>query len=216
MKKLLLALLVVFLLAGVAVAGVGYYVYRQVRSTVVEFAELGRIPEIERDVRVSGGFVPPASEELSESQVARFMTVQARVRARIGARFAEFERKYQALADKDEASLRDLPTVVAGYRDLASLWVEAKRTQVEALNDARFSLDEYRWIRDQAYRALGMSFVDLDVSRLVDAARRGAAENLTGGLRGSFESAGPERNRALIESFKKQLEENLALASFGL
>lgn len=215
MKKLLIALLVVFMLAGVAAVGVGYYVYRQVRSTVAEFAELGRIPEIERDVRVRGGFVPPASEELTESQVGRFAKVQARVRERIGTRFAEFERKYKSLSEKDEASLRDLPTVVAGYRDLASLWLDAKRTQVEALNDAGFSLDEYRWVRDQAYRALGMAYVDLDVSRLIESARSGADE-VAGQLRGSFDSTGPARNRALIESFKKQLEENLALASFGL
>jgi hypothetical protein len=37
-----------------------------------------------------------------------------------------------------------------------------------------------------------------------------------GDLRGSIGPAGPESNRARVEKVKKQLEENLALATFGL
>jgi hypothetical protein len=214
MKKLLIALLVVFLVAGVAAVGVGYYVYRQVRSTVEGFAELGRIPEIERGVR-QRGFVPPASQELTESQVTRFMRVQSQVRHRIGERFADFERKYKTLVEKDQASLSDMPSVVAAYRDMAALWLEAKRTQVDALNEAGFSLDEYGWIRDQAYRALGLPYVDLDLARLIESAGD-AGHAAAGQLRGAVGAMGPEKNRALVESFKKQLEENVALASLGL
>jgi hypothetical protein len=214
MKKLLVALLVVFMLAGVAAVGVGYYVYRQVRSTVAGFAELGQVPDIERGVR-QRGFTPPASAELTASQVDRFMRVQAQVRQRIGEQFDDFERKYKTLVEKDEASLRDLPAVVAAYRDLAAVWIDAKRTQVAALNDAGFSLEEYRWIRDQAYRALGLPYVDLDLGRLMEAASS-AGEAAGGHLRGALEAVGPEANRRLVESFRKQLEENVALASLGL
>ena len=215
MKKLLIAVLVLFLVVGVAAAGVGYYVYRQVRSTVTQFAEFGQIPEIERGVR-QRGFVPPAGEELTESQVARLVRVQAQVRQRLGTRAAEFERKYKSLADKQEATLGDLPAVIAGYRDLAGIWLDAKRAQVAALNEADFSLDEYRWVRDQAYRAMGVPFVDLDVGRLIEQARTGATDVTAGALRGALEATGPDANRRLVESVRKQLEENLPLASFGL
>ena len=46
-----------------------------------------------------------------------------------------------------------------------------------------------------------------------------ASEDTTiepGQVLGSIGPAGPESNRKLIEPFKKQLEENLPLASFGL
>ncbi len=216
MKKLLVAIAIIIVFAGVAAVGAGYYLYRQVRSTVTQFAELAQIPDIESRVRARSAFVPPTSEELTQQQLAGFMRVQTQVRKRLGQRFAEFERKYKALADKEQATLADTPTIIAAYRDLASTWLEAKRSQVDALNEVELSLDEYRWIRHQAYRALGVPYVDLDVRTIVDAARSGASSIEPSQLRGAIGPAGPEMNRKLIAAFKKQLEENLALASFGL
>ena len=216
MKKLLIAVLVVVAVLCIAAVGAGYYVYRQLRSAVTQVAELGQIPEIERGLRVRGGFVAPRSEELTESQVTRFMRVQTQVRERIGGQFAEFEKKYKALAQKEHATIGDAPALLAAYRDMAAVWMDAKRTQVEALNDAGFSLEEYRWVRDQAYRAVGVPFVDLDISKLMQEAAAGRTADAPAQLRGAFGPNGPEANRRLIEAFKKQLENNLALASFGL
>lgn len=92
----------------------------------------------------------------------------------------EFEAKYKVLAQKDTATYVDAPAILRAYRDLSAAWLDAKRTQVEALNTAGLSLEEYRWIRDQAYRALGQPFVDLDIGRLVDEARRGVTSEAPG------------------------------------
>jgi len=58
--------------------------------------------------------------------------------------------------------------------------------------------------------------VDLDISRLTEDARSGVSPGDAGQLRGAFGTAGPPANAKLIEAFRVQLEENLALASFGL
>jgi hypothetical protein len=119
------------------------------------------------------------------------------------------------LAEKKEATLADAPALLSAYRDLAATWLDAKRNQVEALNNANLSLEEYRWIRDQAYRALGQPFMDLDIPKIIDDAKRGVSSQAAE-LKGSIGPAGPEANRKLVEKFKKFLEDNLALASFGL
>ena len=216
MKKIIIALLIVFALGAVAVVGVGYYLYRQARATFTQFAALAELPDIERGVRARGAYVPPASEELTESQVARLVRVQSAVRQRLGQRVAEFEAKYKALADKEKATIADAPAVIAAYRDMVAMWLDAKRSQVDALNEAGLSMEEYRWIRDQAYRALGQAFVDLDLAKLADDVRSGVEVSAPGQVMGSIGAAGPEVNRKLVEGVKKQLEENLALASFGL
>ena len=216
MKKLAIGCGLVVLVTAVAAAGVAYYLYRQVSSTVAQFAELAQVPGLERGVRNRAPFVPPASEELTDSQVEKLLQVQSEVRRRLGERMAAFEAKYKTLVQKEQASFGDAPAILSAYGDLATTWLDAKRGQVEALNAAGLSLDEYRWVRDQAYRALGQPFVDFDIARLVDEARRGVRSETSGRLRGSLGPAGPDANRRRIEKVKELLEENLALASFGL
>jgi len=216
MKKLAIGCIGVLLLLGLVAAGVAYYTYRQLRSTIVQFAELGEIADIERRVRVQDAFAPPTSEELSREQIERLVRVQTLVVQRLGERVADFETRYKTLSQKKNATIADAPAILAAYRDMASAWLEAKRTQVEALNEVGFSLEEYRWVRDQSYRALGAPYVDFDIGRLVEDVRRGAKQTEVGKLRGAMGPAGPEANRKLVEAFKKQLEANIALASFGL
>ena len=216
MKKLAIGCIGVLLLLGLVAAGVAYYTYRQLRSTIVQLAELGEISDIERGVRARAAFVPPPSEELTSEQIERLLRVQTLVVQRLGQRVSDFEKKYKILSAKDNASIADAPAILAAYRDMAAAWLEAKRSQVEALNEVGFSIDEYRWVRDQAYRALGMPYVDFDIGRLVEEVRRGATTTDVGKLRGSMGPTGPESNRKLVEAFKKQLEQNIVLASFGL
>ena len=217
MKKLAIGCGVVLLLTGVVAAGVAYYVFRQVSSVVTQFAELSQVPEIERGVRKRGPFDPPADAVLTERQVQQLVQVQQEVRRRLGEHMKAFEAKYRQLAQKQDATLADAPALLQAYGDLARTWIDAKRVQVEALNTADLSLEEYRWIRDQAYRALGQPFLDLDIAKLVEDARRGVSSSETvGQLTGAIGAAGPAVNQKLIERVKKILEDNLALASFGL
>ncbi len=216
MKKLAIGCGLALFVTGAVAAGVAYYVYREVSSTVSQFAELAQIPDLERDIRNRSAFVPPASEELSDSQIEKLLQVQAEIRRRLGERMAAFESKYKVLAEKKEATLTDAPALLRAYSDLAATWIDAKRGQIEALNTAGLSLDEYRWIREQAYRGVGMPFVDLDIGKLVDEARRGVTSPESGRLLGAIEPAGPESNRIRLGRVKKQLEQNIALASFGL
>jgi hypothetical protein len=215
-KKLAIGCLVILVLAGIAGAVGTWWVYRKVTTTVGQFAELGSVPELERSVRNTRPFAPPATGELTAAQVERLVQVQRAVRARLGQRFAEMQQKYKTLLAKEKATVVDLPQLVAAYRDLAAAWMDAKRAQVEALNEAGFSLDEYRWVRRQAYAAVGLPIVDLDVSRLIENIQKGTAEQEPAELAGSVGPSGPEVNRQLVEPYRQELEDNAALASFGL
>ena len=216
MKKLAVGCGVVLLAVGVIVVGIGYYGYFKLRGTVTQFAELARLPEIEREVHVKTPFTPPASGDLTTSQLDRLMQVQKRVRDRLGENAAAFERTYKSLGEKKKATAADLPALLSAYRDLAAMWLDAKRTQVAALNDAGLSLDEYRWIRGAAYQAIGAPFVNVDFARIAADARTGVQTSMPGTFDGAFRGTASAANQKLAEKFKKQLEDNLALASFGL
>ena len=217
MKKIAIGCLVVLVLGGAVAGGVAYYAYRRFSQTAAKFAELSKIPAIESEIRVRTTFTAPSSEELTQAQVDKLIQVQSAVRQRLGQRFAEMETKYKVLADKKQPeSLSDIAALMSAYGDLVQTWIDAKRAQVDALNAAELSLDEYQWIRNQAYRALGMAYVDFDIGKLAEDIKNGVTAPEPGQLRGAMGPDGPEVNRKLVEPHKKQLEESIALASFGL
>jgi len=214
-KKIAIGCGLALLLTGIAAGALGFYAYRQVSGTLTQFAALSEAPELEKSVRNREIFVPPASEEITDAQIEKLVKVQADVRKRLGDRMTAFEAQYRSLADKKEASFTDGPKILQAYADLASAWIDAKRGQVEALNATGLSVDEYRWIRDQSYRALGQPFVDMDLGKIVENARSGVESGL-GELRGAVGPDGPAVNQARVARFKKLLQDNIALASFGL
>lgn len=216
LKKLLIAAVVLVALFVVAAGAVTYFVYQKVAPTIAQFSELSTLPDIEKSIRNRVRFDPPATAEISDRQVEKLVAVQSQVRKRLGARVEAMEAKYKALAEKKDASLADGAELLRAYGDLASTWIDAKRAQVEALNAADLSLEEYQWIRQQAYRSLGMAFADLDLKKMVDAAKQAVPEDVSDQLRGSISPEAMAANRARLEKFKKVLEDNLALAAFGL
>ncbi|HYM24777.1 MAG TPA: hypothetical protein VEU08_16280 [Vicinamibacterales bacterium] len=217
MKKLAIGCGIVVLVLGIAFVGGAFYIGMKVKGTVTQLAELSKVPEIEHEVRVKTRFTPPETGELTAQQVDRFVGIQKRVRDRLGEKAAQFERTYQSLKNKKEATAADLPTLLSAYSDLAAMFVDAKRTQVAALNDAGLGLDEYRWIRSAAYQAIGAPYMDVDFARIAADAKAGRQQAvMPATLEGAFRGTPPDANVKLVEKFKKQLEDNLALASFGL
>jgi hypothetical protein len=215
MKKLAIGCAVLLLVGVVGAAGASYYTYRKVSSTFAGFAELGSLPEIERSVRNQRAYQPARAGEPSAAQVERLLDVQAAVRTRLGVRASEIEHHYQRLLAKDRATVVDVPDIVSAYRDLAGAYLDGKRAQVDALNRAGLSLDEYRWIRSRAYGALGISLLDVDVSRILEDVKAGRRPAVPATRMEAAPSASPQL-RARVEPHRKALESNIGLAFFGL
>ena len=216
MKKLAIGCAILFVVAGAALVGVGYYGFLKIKSTVNQLAELGQVHDIERGVRVQTPFVVPATGELTASQVDKLMRVTSRVRERLDQDLALFQRTYKTLAEKKDATAADLPALMSAYRDLAKDWVNAKRAQVDALNEVGLSLDEYRWIRSTAYGALDIPFMDVDFGRIAEQVKKHTEVSPTAIVGGAFAGKGPASNLKLVEKYRKQLEDYVPLASFGL
>src|SRR5204863_418526 len=84
-------------------------------------------------------------------------------------------------------------------RDLAAMWLDAKRTQVAALNDVGLSLAEYRWIRSSAYQALGAPYLDLHFARTAAAARVGGQPTTPVRFERALRGAAPAAHRQRAE-----------------
>jgi hypothetical protein len=224
MKKFAIGCLIAVALFSVAGLVASYVVYRAVKTTFIDpastamadLAAFKTVPDLERQVRNADAFAPPESGRLTPAQVERLVTVQTHVRQTMGLQFAALERRYKSLLEK-EATALDLPELISAYRDLAKIWLAGKRAQIDALNQAGLSLAEYRWIRSQTYSAVGVPLMSMDIAQMIEQAMRGESPQPPAGtLEGSIGPSGPPQNQSLIEPFKKRLEENAALAVFGL
>ena len=215
MKKVAIGCAVLLVLGMVGAGGASYVAYRKVSSTFAGFAELGSLPELEGSVRNQRPFEAPADGEPSREQIERVLEIQQAVRARLGDRADQIEHRYRRLLAKDSATAVDLPELMSAYRDLAAAYMDAKRAQVDALNRADLSLEEYRWTRSRAYAALGMPFMDVDVSRIIEDVKAGR-QPAGPAYRLSGASTGSPAVRNLVEPHRKALEANVGLAFFGL
>jgi hypothetical protein len=91
--------------------------------------------------------------------------------------------------------------MVTAYRDLGGLLLEAKRNQVQALNRHQFSLQEWAWVRNRAYQALGE---EVAVASFGDQAPAQVTRQVS------------DEEVELVSAHREDLMEGYALAWFGL
>jgi hypothetical protein len=218
MKKLAIGCGIVLVIAVVA-GGIGaYYLFHKAQTLVAGLSELKVVPDLERQVRNTATYSPPASGELSTDQVAKYIAIREQVRQTLGVRVKELDARYKALSERinrEQHSALDIPEMLAAYRDLASLYILGKRAQVEALNARNLSLGEYRWIQQQAYLAIGVPFMDMDIARVIEDVQAGRDPGKTGRLTHDVPPAS-DKNKALVAPHRKLLEDSASLSFLGL
>ena len=207
MKNFAIGCLAVLVVLAVAGGGIAWF---KVIKPGMEFAggiaELGReYSELNESIDNRSGFTPPADGELNEDRFQRFLAAQRQMRNELEGRLGELQEKYEALETEIEqrGGQAGIGDMMDAYGDLTGLLIDAKRAQVDALNAQDFSLQEYTWVRDQVYRAIGESVAVAAVS------------NGTGGS-GELEASVPEATREMVEPHREELLEGHALAWWGL
>jgi hypothetical protein len=221
MKKILAGCLIVFALALVGLSIAGFYAYRWARpmiesgSTYLDRArELSRLAD--RIVN-KAPYVPPASGELTAVQVERFVAVQTRVRDELGERWAEIEAKSGQIREKTKDK-RDLTfaEVTSVFSDLAGIYSEARRAQVNALNVQKFSDAEDTWVRRRVYEAAGVEIASgIDMSKFEELARDGAMKSNVK-LPDMPRADVPEANIKLVKPHLAKIKEWVPMAFLGL
>lgn len=204
MGKFLGGCLIVCLLLVVGGGAVGYYVfvkpYTDMAGEAVAFAQ--ELEALDSELAVRGPYRPPDHGRLSAEALQRYLAVQQRMRADLEGDMQTLQARYESLDDELESDQREasVAEIMTAYRDLAELYLEAKRAQVAALNEQRMSLDEYHWIRAQTYAALGQP--------VAVAAPDGSASPEV--------SSVPPETREVVEAHRETLTDNYALVWFGL
>jgi vacuolar-type H+-ATPase subunit I/STV1 len=217
MKKFAIGCAIVLVLLLVVGGVASYFIYQRFVGPIAKFAtNMQQVTEIEKQVKNTSSFTAPENGELTQEMVSRFVTIQSHMQSKLGTRMAELKATYDKLdktlnAEQRQASFTE---AMGALRDLATLLVDTKKAQVEALNQADLSLSEYEWIRSQVYAAVGIVAAGFDVKKLAEQAKAGNVQGLTGGEKEPLPAV-PEKNKELVAPYEKQLKEWAPFAFFG-
>lgn len=222
MKKVLAGCLIVLVVALIGFGVAAYYAYRWAQPMIQSTGDyLDRAREMTRlgdRVQNRAPYVPPDTGELTAAQVERFIAVQGRVRDELGARWTDIETRSAEIREKTQNNQRELTfaeftTVLS---DVSSLYLEARRAQVEALNIHKFSDGEYTWVRNRVYEAAGMELAGgIDLSKIEAMARESAMKNNVK-LPDMPKPNVPEANLKMVKPHLAKLKESFPLALLGL
>lgn len=204
MGKFLVGCLVVVLVLLIGGGTAGYFfIIKPGIEYARDYAGMAEeFQELNESIVNSEDYAPPAGTTVSEEQFQRFLAAQRRVRSQMENRLQELDEKYEAMKGEDRQEEMGVKEMAEAYKDLGGLLLEAKRVQVDALNQQDFSLDEYTWVRNRIYRAIGQS---------VAVATMGDQESASNQ---SMQVA--EATVAMVEPHREELMENHVLAWFGL
>lgn len=222
MKKVLAGCLIVLVIALIGFGVAGYYAFRwaqpMIQSTGDYLERARQMARLGDRIHNRAPYVPPSSGELTPSQVDRFVAVQTRVREELGARWTEIETKSAQIREKTQNNQRELTFAefTSVLSDISSIYMEARRAQVDALNVQKFSDAEYAWVRNRIYEAAGMEVASgIDLSK-IETLARDAAMKTNVKLPDIKKPDVPETNIKLIKPHLARLKEWIPLAALGL
>lgn len=205
MKKFLVGCLVVLVVVVVAGGTAGYFfvikpaweIAGGVQEFVQEYAELNE--QIERQ----DGFEPPPDGGITSEEFQRFLVAQRDMRESMTGELEALEERIDTMKQELEAEDREagIGEMFTAYQGLGELLIKAKRAQVEALNRYNFSLQEYLYVRNQTYRALGQ---EVAVASFGDQAPQMRTYEV------------PEEVVEMVKPHREELMEGYAFAWFGI
>jgi hypothetical protein len=199
----------VLLFLGIAGVAAFQFVIKPAQRLV---NDLRKATQFDAQVQKQAPYTPPVGG-LSQAQVKRLLTVQRQVTSALGERFSKVERRFSELTQKasgqDQIDYRQMLDL---FRDSGALIVEAKQLQVRALNAQGFSLEEYRWVRQQAYSGLGLGVPNVKPEDLLDQIARGDLKAVLELVRSPESTV----NSRLVEPSRKELESYYPFTWFGM
>ena len=156
-----------------------FYILRPAEAILDDLEIIAKMPTLNEKILSVEPFIVPEDENLTPDQLERFARVQTHIQTGLGNDHGLLRERAESLIGIFEVDgkvgNRDpiLREAVFAFDGLGDVLYRAKELQVEALNREGFSLDEYRWVREMTYQALGFSRADLYLEDFAQSMKEG-------------------------------------------
>jgi hypothetical protein len=203
----------------IIVIGGGYFAYSTfVKPLMSSVSVLEDIDKTNEQIENQSTYSVPESREINENQVERFVEVQKEIQTGLESRFEELQQKYDELNADLQNREPSLTEITGAWKDMMELYADAKQIQVDALNNHNFSLEEYRYVQQSFYQAMGVELFSYNIDQIAASASEGNFDLDMS----QFESAQqqidevPQVNRDLVSQYTEEADTWLVFSFWGL
>ncbi|MDZ7718077.1 MAG: hypothetical protein U5K72_04550 [Balneolaceae bacterium] len=195
------------------------YIYKPVVGSVNSLKE---IHQTNNQIQDQSAYEAPADNAMTEEQVKRFVSVQKQIQSGVEDRLNEFQQKYEELEQELQNQNQEpgITDIMNAWGDIIDLYSDAKQIQVEALNEHDFSLQEYRFVQQSFYSALGMELFSYNIDEIAETASEGNFNNINleqfEQKQSEMEQQVPEINRELVSQYADSAENWMVFSWWGL
>jgi len=215
MKKLAIGCGVIVLVLGVGTTVMFYVAATKARSYLRESGVLESLDTLGKGVTNTAPFTPPANGQLTDDMIKRFISVHGTIVGKLGGRFNEIAAMQKEMMRREQAEHRKSTSAedVKNVSAMMGFVLQAQGAWVEGLNQQRFSMDEYGWVRGRVYSAAGLDLVELGGRNVQEMVTQGNV--VTRPIAGASDLVS-RHDRELVAPYIPKLKESAALAFFGL
>ena len=157
-----------------------FVIYRPASAVLDDLDQMAELTPMNEEIRNTASFSPPPSEEVTEEQYLRFSRVQDAMRNELGSDYDFLRERALILMGLFELEGGGTEVKRVGVKEgilsldgLGPVLIRAKQIQVEAMNRNQFSVEEYRWVRENYFQAMGFSRFDVYFEEIVEGFKTG-------------------------------------------
>lgn len=208
-KGLLGCLIVILVLSLVGGVAIWWFVIRPLGNTLAGFASLAKLQELDNKIQNKTPF-GPVDRPLSQEELDQFLSVQRAMQKPLKDVLATLEEKSKEANLNNTSTAKDWEIFTTQLGNVFSSLSAAKTAQVDAINRLDLSKSKYIWMRNEIYRAVWS--LELGNANAFQGFPQYQSESPLGSVSPETRMA----NEQLVQPYKKELWENVALHSFGL
>jgi hypothetical protein len=222
-RKVFLAILGTFVLFLVVSLVVFYfYLLRPAQRVMADLDQVAELQTMNAEVLNTMPFTPPPGDELTLVDIQRFARVQDDIVKALGPSTLTLLQERGArlkglVMEGDQVATEgtNMREALLAFEGLGPVLAQAKEAQIQGMNREEFSVEEYRWVREHVYAALGFSRPNAYLEDVAARLQKGekAPEHAEGEMPST---SAPEENQELVAPYSDRADEWFPFLVFGL
>ena len=210
MKKFAIGCLVVFILVFVIGGFAAYqFLIKPSMGIIQDFQGLAELDELNNNILNQYAFNIPSNNELTEQQVTDYVGTLRFIREDLQDDYEVLRKEFTSLDGISGNIFGNIQNITGISQDLIGTVKEAKLSEIKAINNIDYSLEEYTWVRERVLEAAGLGAYSFGLDQFTQLTEQNDSQtlqNIEDGMQSNIDNANvPQKNIDLVQPYVEEL-----------